>query len=161
MEKKKILGLDKNICFLLSWLIFIFGIIALAAEREKLTKNERQHFVSMIVVGALYTIIMIVLSIFSAIFFDINVIWYIIKVINWLLSLAFLALVIVAMVKSYQEEYWEVPVAFALAGKFVKDLPSDSKAEEAKEEAPAEETKEEAPAEENKEEAPAEEAKEE
>ena len=57
-ENKKYLGMEKNVCFGLSWVLFPFAIVTLAVEKD-LTTEEKRNLVSSIVVAACATIISI------------------------------------------------------------------------------------------------------
>ncbi|MCQ2773083.1 MAG: hypothetical protein MJ238_07440 [Bacilli bacterium] len=148
MEEKKYLGMPKNVCFGLSWLFFPLGIVTLCVERANLTKEERQHLISIFVLEG----VAMVASFFFSIFFSIlgaiiyeTTGWAQGHLIGLPFELFFPVIAIIASVKAFMGKYWNIPVVYPLAAKFVHDLPSDApKAEEAQvvEDAPAaEETK--------------------
>lgn len=144
MEEKKYLGMPKNVCFGLSWLFFPLGIVTLCVERANLTKEERQHLISIFVLEGVTMVVSIFFSILSAIIYATSG-WAQGDLIGLPFELFFLVIAIIAIVKAFMGKYWNIPVVYPLAAKFVHDLPSDApKAEEAQvvEEAPAaEETK--------------------
>lgn len=118
-ENKKYLGMEKNVCFGLSWVLFPFAIVTLAVEKE-LTTEEKRNLVSSIVVAAIGTIISTIASTISSIcrvaeIYDFG--WTIgilgiIPFIFWLIGL----------IKNFKGEHeWQCPFAYSIACMFVKD----------------------------------------
>ncbi len=130
-EEKKYLGMPKNVCFGLSWVLFPFAIVTLAVEKE-LTVEEKKNLVSSLIVAALYIIIGIVSGIISGICVAAGIYNF-----SWIISLLFICpfvLWLIGLIKNFKGDEWKCPVVYDIACKFVKD--------EAKEEPKEEEPKE-------------------
>ena len=130
-ENKKYLGMEKNVCFGLSWVLFPFAIVTLAVEKE-LTLEEKRNLVSSIVVSACATIISITTSIISAILGAAGV--YDFSWVFGLLAIVPLVLWIIGLIKNFKGDEWQCPVAYSIACKFVKGEDKEEPKEEKEEE---------------------------
>ena len=119
MEQKKLLGMPTNVAFGLTWLCFIFGIVLLAIEHEKMEREEKLEVVSCFVLVGFDIIISVVIAILGAILSLVEL-QVIANVISIVVSLAFFALFIVKMILAFMGKEWKVPVAYSMAEKFVK-----------------------------------------
>lgn len=117
MDERKVLGMNKNICLGISWIFFPLGIVALAVSRREMTKEERQEYISIFVLEGLMYILGTVIGILTRITPILNLLY--------LIEIPCLIFVIIAIVKSFKNEVYHYPIAFNLAGNFVKDLDSD------------------------------------
>lgn len=142
MEEKTFIGMKPSVVFGLTWILFPFGIVALAVDHAKMTKNDKQQIVSAFVFDGLLTIFSIVMSIIDSVLTATtngNVWWfdliglpiYIVAFVFWLIS----------MIKAFKGDDYHCPIAWALAGAFLKDdaKEAEAKPEEVTEEAPKEE----------------------
>ena len=137
MEEKKFLGMPKKVCLGLGWLTLVIAIVGLAVEHQKMTKEEKQQFVSVFVGYVFVAIAVTIFSIVGAIVAAAG------AEIGWLFSLLnFLAwaVMLVCMIFAFINEDFKAPVFYNIAGNFVKDgeEPKEEKAAE-----PSEESKEE------------------
>ncbi|RIA78132.1 hypothetical protein EI71_00444 [Anaeroplasma bactoclasticum] len=148
MEEKRFIGMTPNVVFGLTWLLFPFGIVALAVDHDKMTKNDKQQIVSAFVLEALSAIISIIFSIVDAIIVAstngavtwvplLGLVFYVPIFVFWLIS----------MIQAFRGIEFHCPIAWSIAGGFVHEGKADQA--ETKEEPKAEEPKAE---EENKEE---------
>ena len=144
MEEKKFLGMPKKVCLGLSWLTLVIGIIALAVDHEKMNKEDKKQIVSVFVAFVLFFIFITITGIVQAILHIADV-----YAVDWLFTVldlvAWLCLSLLPMIFAFVNEDFHCPIAFNIAGNFVKD--GEEAKPEAKEEAPKEEA---APAEEEK-----------
>ena len=62
MEEKTFIGMKPSVVFGLTWILFPFGIVALAVDHKKMTKNDKQQIVSAFVFAGLLSIFSIVMS---------------------------------------------------------------------------------------------------
>ena len=146
MEEKKFIGMTPNVVFGLTWILFPFGIVALAVDHDKMTKNDKQQIVSAFVFDGISMILSIVISIIESILIAAtgNDIWnlftliFIVPFVFWL----------IAMIQAFRGVEYHCPLAWSIAGAFVHDGPADKKEEVKAEEKP--EATEEAPKEEEK-----------
>ena len=67
MEEKKFIGMTPNVVFGLTWILFPFGIVALAVDHDKMTKNDKQQIVSAFVMDGLTMILSIIISVIEGI----------------------------------------------------------------------------------------------
>ena len=108
---KTSLGLEPNLagllCYVLGW---ITGLILLILEKDKFV---RFHAIQSIVTFGAFTVVWIVLGIFSRIPF-LGIIFFII---NWLIGIFAFILWIVLMVKAYQGQSYKLPWAGNIAEK--------------------------------------------
>ena len=107
-DKKTSVNLDQNICALLGYLFgWISGLIFFLLEKEN--KFVRFHALQSIILSAIPTAISIILG------------W--IPIIGWLVStvcwILFAVCWIICMVKSYQNEWFKLPVIGDIAAKQV------------------------------------------
>lgn len=131
-ENKKYLGMEKNVCFGLSWVLFPFAIVTLAVEKE-LTLEEKRNLVSSIVVAACATIISIITSIIGAILGAAGV--YDFSWVFGLLGIVPLVLWIIGLIKNFKgENEWQCPLAYSIACIFVKGEDKEEPKEEKEEE---------------------------
>ena len=142
MEEKKFIGMTPNVVFGLTWILFPFGIVALAVDHDKMTKKDKQQIVSAFVLDGITMILSIVLSIVEGILIGItdNTIW---NLFNLILIVPFVFWLI-AMIQAFRGVEYHCPLAWNIAGSFVHDGPADKKEEvkpEATEEAPKEDQK--------------------
>lgn len=149
MNEKTYLGMKKNVCFGLSWLFFPLGIVTLCVERANLSKEERQHLISIFVLEGIAIVVSTFFSILTSIIYAVSG-WAQGGLIGLPFELFLTVIMIIAMVKAFMGNYWNIPVVFPLAGKFVKDLPQDNAAPAAETEVVDAPVAEEAPAEEPK-----------
>ena len=95
MDKKYLNGkLEKNIAFGLSWLLWPFALVMLILDKETLTREEKVTIVSVFVCSVACYIPIV--GLVSAIF------------------------MIIAMIKAFMGQDYQVPLASKLAEKFVK-----------------------------------------
>lgn len=150
MEEKKFLGMRPNVVFGLTWLVFPFGIVALAVDHSKMDKNDKQQIVSAFVLDGIWTILSIIVSIVDSVlrastdgassswFWIVTLVVHIPLFVFWL----------IAMIQAFRGIEYHCPIAWGIAGCFLGDdkkeeaKPAEAKAEEVKEE-PKEEAKEE------------------
>lgn len=112
MEEKKYLGMTRNVNFGLTWLCFIFGIVLLAIEHEKMDREDKLEIVSCFVCAGLW----ITVDIICGIVFGILGLGWIAS----LISAVFYIFFIVKMIMSFMGKEWKVPCAYQMAEKFVK-----------------------------------------
>ena len=112
MEEKKYLGMPRNVNFGLTWLCFIFGIVLLAIEHEKMDREDKVEVVSCFVYMGFCMIVSIV---FGIVFGLLQLGWIstIISTLLWVVAL-------VKMILAFCSKEWKLPVAYQLAEKFVK-----------------------------------------
>ena len=146
MEEKKFIGMTPNVVFGLTWILFPFGIVALAVDHDKMTKKDKQQIVSAFVLDGITMILSIILSIVEGILIGLtgNDIW---NLFNLILIVPFVFWLI-AMIQAFRGVEYHCPLAWNIAGSFVHDGPADKKEEEKAEEKP--EATEEAPKEDQK-----------
>ena len=146
MEEKKFIGMTPNVVFGLTWILFPFGIVALAVDHDKMTKNDKQQIVSAFVMDGLTMILSIIISVIETILISAtgNDIW---NLLGLILIVPFVFWLI-AMIQAFRGVEYHCPLAWSIAGAFVHDGPADKKEEvkveekpEATEEAPKEEEK--------------------
>ena len=146
MEEKKFIGMTPNVVFGLTWILFPFGIVALAVDHDKMTKNDKQQIVSAFVMDGLTMILSIIISVIEGILIGAtgNDIW---NLFSLILIVPFVFWLI-AMIQAFRGIEYHCPLAWSIAGAFVHDGPADKKEEvkaeenpEATEEAPKEEEK--------------------
>lgn len=118
-EKKSGSGLDQNVAALLAYLFLLLGgIIFILIEKE----NKFVRFAAMqsIVLGILWAAIWFVLPILiGALAIATAGVGAIIALLVPLISLGFLVIWIMLMVKAYQNQEWELPVVGKIARKYV------------------------------------------
>ena len=146
MEEKKFIGMTPNVVFGLTWILFPFGIVALAVDHDKMTKKDKQQIVSAFVLDGITMILSVILSIVEGILIGLtgNDIW---NLFNLILIVPFVFWLI-AMIQAFRGIEYHCPLAWNIAGSFVHDGPADKKEEEKAEEKP--EATEEAPKEDQK-----------
>lgn len=146
MEEKKFIGMTPNVVFGLTWILFPFGIVALAVDHDKMTKNDKQQIVSAFVMDGLTMILSIIISVIETILISAtgNDIW---NLFGLILIVPFVFWLI-AMIQAFRGVEYHCPLAWSIAGAFVHDGPADKKEEVKAEEKP--EATEEAPKEEEK-----------
>ena len=146
MEEKKFIGMTPNVVFGLTWILFPFGIVALAVDHDKMTKKDKQQIVSAFVLDGITMILSIILSIVEGILIGLtgNDIW---NLFNLILIVPFVFWLI-AMIQAFRGVEYHCPLAWNIAGSFVHDGPENKKEEEKAEEKP--EATEEAPKEDQK-----------
>ena len=146
MEEKKFIGMTPNVVFGLTWILFPFGIVALAVDHDKMTKNDKQQIVSAFVLDGITMILSIIISVIETILISAtgNDIW---NLLGLILIVPFVFWLI-AMIQAFRGIEYHCPLAWSIAGAFVHDGPADKKEEvkaeenpEATEEAPKEEEK--------------------
>lgn len=141
MEEKKFLGMPKNVCLGLGWLLFPFAIVALAMEHEKMNREDKKQFVSIFVAMGVFlcliTITTIVQTILSVADVHINWVFTLINLLAWV------GLSLLPMIFAFLNENFHCPIAFDLADKFVKGEDGETVEAEVVEEEPKEEQKEE------------------
>lgn len=144
MEEKKFIGMTPNVVFGLTWILFPFGIVALAIDHDKMTKKDKQQIVSAFVLDSITMILSVILSIVEGILIGIteNTIW---NIFNLILIVPFV-FCLIAMIQAFRGVEYHCPLAWNIAGAFVHDGKADKKEEvkaeekpEATEEAPKEE----------------------
>lgn len=113
MEEKKYLGMPRNVNFGLTWLCFIFGIVLLAIEHEKMDREDKVEVVSCFVFFGFYIIVTTICSILFNIILELSWISAIIGLALWVIAL-------VKMILAFVGKEWKLPVAYQLAEKFVK-----------------------------------------
>ena len=126
-EKKKILGMDKNICLGLSWLLLPIGIVALAVDHDKMDRREKQTWVSTYVVEGILIIFNSIVSALSRIHNLFSLLF--------LLAIPLIVFWVIALVKAFKDEDYEYPMAYGIAGKILGEEKAEEKKEEPKEEA--------------------------
>ena len=112
MEEKKYLGMPRNVNFGLTWLCFIFGIVLLAIEHEKMDREDKVEVVSCFVFIGFYMIVAMITGIVFGLL-----------ELGWVSSLICFALYVIAIVKmilAFCSKEWKLPIAYQLAEKFVK-----------------------------------------
>ena len=137
MEEKKFLGMPKKVCLGLGWLTLVIAIVGLAVDHEKMTKDEKKQFVSVFVAMGLLFIFFTITAIVQSILHIADV-----YAIDWLFTVldlvAWLCLSLLPMIFAFINEDFHCPVAFNIAGKFVKDEEGKEEKVEEKEEQPEE-----------------------
>ena len=146
MEEKKFIGMTPNVVFGLTWILFPFGIVALAVDHDKMTKNDKQQIVSAFVMDGLTMILSIIISVIETILISATGtdLW---NLLGLILIVPFVFWLI-AMIQAFRGIEYHCPLAWSIAGAFVHDGPADKKEEAKTEEKP--EATEEAPKEEEK-----------
>ena len=130
MEEKTFIGMKPSVVFGLTWILFPFGIVALAVDHKKMTKNDKQQIVSAFVMSIIDSVLTASTN-GNVWWFDlIGLPIYIVAFVFWLIS----------MIKAFKGEDYHCPIAWALAGTFLKDdaKEAEAKPEEVTEEAPKE-----------------------
>lgn len=127
-EKKKILGMDINICLGLSWLLLPIGIVSLAVDHSKMDEKEKQTWVSTYVVEGVFYIFSVIVGILSSILAILSLLW--------LLSIPLIVFWVIAIVKAFKGEDYQYPICYDIAGKILGY--SKEKKEEPKQEEPKE-----------------------
>ena len=112
MEEKKYLGMPRNVNFGLTWLCFIFGIVLLAIEHEKMDREDKVEVVSCFV----YMGFVMIVAVITGIIFGLLQLGWISTIISTLLWVVAL----VKMILAFCSKEWKLPVAYQLAEKFVK-----------------------------------------
>lgn len=112
MEEKKYLGMPRNVNFGLTWLCFIFGIVLLAIEHEKMDREDKVEVVSCFVFFGFY---IIVTTICSIVFGLLGLGW-----ITTIIGLALWVIALVKMILAFCSKEWKLPIAYQMAEKFVK-----------------------------------------
>lgn len=146
MEEKKFIGMTPNVVFGLTWILFPFGIVALAIDHDKMTKKDKQQIVSAFVLDGITMILSIILSIVEGILIGLtgNDIW---NLFNLIFIVPFV-FSLIAMIQAFRGVEYHCPLAWNIAGSFVHDGPENKKEEVKAEEKP--EATEEAPKEDQK-----------
>lgn len=122
-NKTQVLSLDFNIAGLLCYVPFgvIFAVIFLATEPKE-SRFVRFHSLQSVMLLALAIVFSIVLSIVGTIFSYVPVIGWMLALlmipVSLVVSLAFLVMAIIAMIKAYQNEMWKMPVISKLVENF-------------------------------------------
>ncbi len=134
MEEKKFIGMTPNVVFGLTWILFPFGIVALAVDHDKMTKNDKQQIVSAFVLDGITMILSIVISIIEGILIaatgtDIWNLFGLILIVPFVFWL-------IAMIQAFRGIEYHCPLAWSIAGAFVHDGPADKKEEVKAEEKP-------------------------
>jgi uncharacterized membrane protein len=140
MEEKRFIGMTPNVFFGITWLLFPFGIVALAIVHDKMTKNDKQQIVSAFVLEAIAAIISIIFSIVDAIIVAstngsvtwvplLGLVFYVPIIFFWLIS----------MIQAFRGIEFHCPIAWSIAGGFVHEGNADRA--DTKEEPKAEEPK--------------------
>lgn len=134
MEEKKFIGMTPNVVFGLTWILFPFGIVALAVDHDKMTKNDKQQIVSAFVLDGITMILSIIISIIEGILIAAtgNDIW---NLFGLILIVPFVFWLI-AMIQAFRGIEYHCPLAWSIAGAFVHDGPADKKEEVKAEEKP-------------------------
>ena len=134
MEEKKFIGMTPNVVFGLTWILFPFGIVALAVDHDKMTKNDKQQIVSAFVLDGITMILSIIISIIEGILIAAtgNDIW---NLFGLILIVPFVFWLI-AMIQAFRGIEYHCPLAWSIAGAFVHDGPADKKEEVKTEEKP-------------------------
>ena len=112
MEEKKYLGMPTNVCFGLTWLCFIFGIVLLAIEHEKMEREDKVEVVSCFVFFGFWIIVSTICSIVFGLL-----------ELSWIGSIIMLGLWVIALVKmilAFMGKEFKLPVAYQIAEGFVK-----------------------------------------
>lgn len=118
MEKKKILGMNSNICLALGWIIPIFGIIAFIIEHKKMEDEEKIHFRSIIV----YTIIV---GVITGVAFLLSVIDKFFLYVFLAFDLLFVVFAVIAIIRAFMDKPYKVPLCYSLA--MYRRLPNKKK----------------------------------
>lgn len=134
MEEKKFIGMTPNVVFGLTWILFPFGIVALAVDHDKMTKNDKQQIVSAFVLDGITMILSIIISIIEGILIaatgtDIWNLFGLILIVPFVFWL-------IAMIQAFRGIEYHCPLAWSIAGAFVHDGPADKKEEVKAEEKP-------------------------
>ena len=134
MEEKKFIGMTPNVVFGLTWILFPFGIVALAIDHDKMTKKDKQQIVSAFVLDGITMILSVILSIVEGVLIGLtaNDIW---NLFNLILIVPFVFWLI-AMIQAFRGVEYHCPLAWNIAGSFVHDGPADKQEEVKAEEKP-------------------------
>ncbi len=122
-NKTQVLSLDFNIAGLLCYVPFgvIFAVIFLATEPKE-SRFVRFHSLQSVTLLATVIVLSIVLSIVGTVFSYIPVIGWMLALlmipVSLVVSLAFLVMAIIAMIKAYQNEMWKMPIISKLVENF-------------------------------------------
>ena len=68
MEDKKIIGMKFNVLMGLHWILFPFGIVALAVDHDKMTRDEKLQIVQVFIFDAIGTIFSTAAAILATVF---------------------------------------------------------------------------------------------
>jgi uncharacterized membrane protein len=121
-RKTKVMNLDSNVAGLLSYIPccigLIFSIIFVSTE-PKDNRFVRFHAMQSLflhgaglAIGLVFFVISFMLTIMR-----LGVVSLLVSLISWIVGLGFLVLLVIVMVKAYQNEMWKIPVIGNLAEK--------------------------------------------
>lgn len=123
---KKFIGMDPNILFGLNWLLFPFGIVALAIDHDKMTTNDKKQIISAFVVDAFMAIVSAIVNIIHSILCSFEIYWFTnVGYINIIPCI----FVIIAMIQAFRGIDYHYPLAWNFAGLFVHENANDKKVE--------------------------------
>lgn len=112
-DQKNSLGMDEKTA---SWFAYVLSIISgvILLVTEKDNKNVRTHAWQSIVMGGFFVAVYIVLAILSGILFMSGawgIVWFF-ALLNWILSLGWIALTVICIVKAVQGDIFKLPVIY-------------------------------------------------
>ncbi len=122
-NKTQVLSLDFNIAGLLCYVPFgvIFAVIFLATEPKE-SRFVRFHSLQSVTLLGTVIVLSIVLSIVGTVFSYVPVIGWMLALlmipVGLVVSLAFLVMAVIAMIKAHQNEMWKIPVISKLVENF-------------------------------------------
>lgn len=118
--EKKFLNMKKNVLLGLSWIFFPFAIVALAVEHKSMDKEDKTEFIQVLVFEVFVGVVITFLEILAIIFARVQFLSVIFTILSVVASVLFLICLIMALVKSFKGNHFEVPVVYGIAKKFVK-----------------------------------------
>ena len=121
MEDKKILGMKFNVLMGLHWIVFPLGIVALAVDHDKMTRDEKLQIVQVFIFDAIGTIFSTAAAILSTVFAFVPVLNIIFLITEAAIGLFFFILFLIYMINAFMGNLYEVPVCYNMAKSFVKE----------------------------------------
>ena len=118
---KKIIGMDFKVVQGLNWIIFVFGIVALAVDHAKMTKQQKQQIIQVFVFDVFTGIISIILSIIGAIVGGIAGAKLVMDIISYVYMAAVFVIFLIFMINAFMGKFLEMPICYNIAGSFLKD----------------------------------------
>ena len=112
-EQNNSLGMDEKTA---SWFAYVISIISaiILLSMEKENKTVRTHAWQSLILGCVFIVVSIVLSILAWIPF----LWWLFAVLNYLLWIVFVVLTILCIVKAVQGDIFKLPIIYDKAKNF-------------------------------------------
>ena len=117
MEEKRILGMKRNVCLGLSWLVIVIAILAMAIDYKKMDEDEKKHWISIYIGDGtirIFTGIVSLLSLIEPLF-----------LLLFILEIPFMVFWIIAVIRAFMDKPFKMPIFYKLAG--YNKLPNKTK----------------------------------